>query len=133
MPGCSLLRKHLELNMNSNLTPEEQWRAHGAFTPETANELLDLHAAAKGLNVGWMQGALEEVRGCIPKEDFLATILRDVALLVKRSRGGTQDAAQEIFNDLHALMERQRSDTDHAIDQIDQVQQALAGLKSLEH
>lgn len=111
--------------MNSNLTPAEQWRLHGAFTAETANDLLDLADAHKNLNKSWAVSALNEVHANLPKEDGLTPILRDLAMLVKRARGANKAALQELFNDLHAYEEQQRSDADHAHEQLNAVQNSL--------
>ena len=111
--------------MNSNLTPAEQWRLHGAFAPSTANELLDLAAAHEDLDKSWAVSALNEVHANLPKEDGLTPILRDLAMLVKKARGSTKGALQELFNDLHAYEEQQRSDADHAHEQLNAVQNSL--------
>lgn len=111
--------------MNSNLTPAEQWRLHGTFTEETAQRLLDAYDFLGRCEPSSMRGTLKEIKGCLPQEDFLIPILRRVALLVKRSRGGGKQLLQEVFNDLHALQEQQNSDTEHAADLIQQLQKDL--------
>ena len=112
--------------MNSNLTPAEQWRLHGTFNEETAQELIDAKDLNDRVNRPWVMDTLNEVASCVPGEDFLTPVLTDLAKLVKRTRAGAgKDMLQEIFNDLHAVMERQRSDTDHAGDLVRQLKEAL--------
>ena len=113
--------------MNSNLTPAEQWRLHGTFNEETVDHLLALHDANEDRDPQSLIGDIDEIAGCIPEEDALTAVLRDLALLVKRARGGTKDTAQEIFNDLHAIMEKQKSDSEHASDLLRQVRKSLNG------
>lgn len=111
--------------MNSNLTPAEQWRLHGRFTDETAHHLLDLSEHFEDLDKDWASSALDEVHSCIPKEDVLTDALRDLALLVKSTRGVNKDRAQDLFNELHALAEQLRQDAEHAHEQLNNVQNKL--------
>lgn len=114
--------------MNSNLTPQEQWRLHGTFTEETAQQLLDLDAAIKCADKGWATTGLNEARGCLPAEDVLTTHLRDLALLVKSCRGTNKDRAQDLFNELHQLAETMRQETEYARDQLDSTAKKLSAL-----
>src|SRR4030066_1348961 len=71
--------------INSNLTPREAFRIHGALDHAMIERLIDDSEALK--TVSDAQDHLNEAENALVSEDFLSDVISDLEAIAKRLRG----------------------------------------------
>ena len=112
----------------SSLTPSEQYRINGTLCPETIEALLDTSDAlerAEGVTCH-----IQEAKGRLLGEDFLAGFIDELYTLSKRLRGENKAEAVRIIESAEDLQLTIHYQQDYARDELRKAQKTLeeAGL-----
>lgn len=92
----------------TNITPEEQWRLTGTFTPETAEHLLDVYQQREEIKDNFKR--LQDAYVALP-EDFLDCISQEVDML--NVRGENKERLKTIVGMIEQLQQEINRAAEH--------------------
>ena len=110
--------------MNTNYTPEENYRIYGALPNEQMCDLLD--GVAKLEKIEDTETYIEEAKGCFMSEDFMHEELNDLNGFAKTMRGERKDDFLGLIQRIEDQISAGRQESEHGIDQLKQALKAMA-------